>query len=138
MQNVNLRFHQTVVYSIVGIMLVPILATLIYSLSSSWGATILPDGFSLDWYIKLLTDPRFLHAFGRSLFICIASLALSVVLVLPAIFVVFYYFPKLDKVMNILILLPFAVPPVVSSVGLLQLYADSEITLIGTPWILYP
>ncbi|EGU42134.1 putative permease of ABC transporter [Vibrio ichthyoenteri ATCC 700023] len=136
MQNVNPRFHQSVVYSIVTIMLIPIVATLIYSLSSSWGATILPDGFTLDWYTNLLTDPRFLQAFARSLFICIASLALSVVLVLPTIFVVFYYFPKLDKLMNIFILLPFAVPPVVSSVGLLQLYADSEIALIGTPWIL--
>lgn len=136
MQNVNPRFHQFVVYSIVSIMLIPIVATLIYSLSSSWGATILPDGFTLDWYANLLTDPRFLQAFARSLFICIASLALSVALVLPTIFVVFYYFPKLDKLMNLFILLPFAVPPVVSSVGLLQLYADSDIALIGTPWIL--
>lgn len=136
MNTVKTRFHKTVVYSIVGIMMIPILATFIYSISSRWGATILPDGFTLDWYINLLTDPRFLQAFGRSLFICVAALSLSVVLVLPAIFVVFYYFPKLDKVMNILILLPFAVPPVVSSVGLLQLYADSEISLIGTPWIL--
>ncbi|EOX3958741.1 ABC transporter permease [Vibrio alginolyticus] len=136
MHNVNTRFHKTVVYSIVGIMLIPILATFVYSLSSRWGATVLPDGFTFDWYVKLLTDPRFLQAFGRSLFICIASLTLSVILVLPAIFVVFYYFPKLDKLMNVFILLPFAVPPVVSSVGLLQLYADSEISLIGTPWIL--
>lgn len=136
MNTVNTRFHKTVVYSVVCIMMIPILATFIYSISSRWGATILPDGFTLDWYINLLTDPRFLQAFGRSLFICVAALSLSVVLVLPAIFVVFYYFPKLDKVMNILILLPFSVPPVVSSVGLLQLYADSEISLIGTPWIL--
>lgn len=136
MHNVNTRFHKTVVYSIVGIMLIPILATFVYSLSSRWGATVLPDGFTFDWYVKLLTDPRFLQAFGRSLFICIASLTLSVILVLPAIFVVFYYFPRLDRLMNVLILLPFAVPPVVSSVGLLQLYADSEISLIGTPWIL--
>lgn len=136
MQNTNTRFHKGVVYTIVGIMLIPIIATFIYSLSSRWGATILPDGFTFDWYAKLLTDPRFMDAFGRSLFICIAALALSVILVLPAIFVVFYYFPKLDKLMNLLILLPFAVPPVVSSVGLLQLYADSEISLIGTPWIL--
>ncbi|MCG6480810.1 ABC transporter permease, partial [Vibrio parahaemolyticus] len=57
-------------------------------------------------------------------------------LILPAIFVVFYYFPKLDRVMNLLILLPFAVPPVVSSVGLLQLYADSAVPIVGTPWIL--
>jgi putative spermidine/putrescine transport system permease protein len=136
MFDVNPRFHKAVVYLIVGIMLIPIVATLVYSLSSRWGATIVPDGFTFDWYIKLLTDLRFLQAFGRSLFICIASLLLSVILILPAVFVVFYYFPKLDRVMNIVILLPFAVPPVVSSVGLLQLYADSEISLIGTPWIL--
>lgn len=129
-------YHKTVVYGIVGIMLVPILATLVYSLSSRWGATILPDGFTLDWYLKLLSDTRFIEAFGRSLLVCVAALALSTLLILPAIFVVFYYFPKLDRVMNLLILLPFAVPPVVSSVGLLQLYADSTVPIVGTPWIL--
>lgn len=83
MQDINSRFHKSVVYTIVGIMLIPILATFIYSISSRWGATILPDGFTFDWYIKLLTDPRFLQAFGRSLFIGLSALALSVVLVLP-------------------------------------------------------
>ncbi|MFG0887649.1 ABC transporter permease [Vibrio sp. CJQ_6] len=137
MQNANHSlYHKTVVYGIVGIMLVPILATLVYSLSSRWGATILPDGFTLDWYLKLLSDARFIEAFGRSLLVCVAALALSTLLILPAIFVVFYYFPKLDRVMNLLILLPFAVPPVVSSVGLLQLYADSTVPIVGTPWIL--
>ncbi|MCG6366865.1 ABC transporter permease [Vibrio fluvialis] len=128
-------YHKTVVYGIVGIMLVPIIATLVYSLSSRWGATILPDGFTIDWYLKLLSDARFIEAFGRSLLVCVAALALSTLLILPAIFVVFYYFPKLDRVMNLLILLPFAVPPVVSSVGLLQLYADSAVPIVGTPWI---
>lgn len=136
MDNHNLLFHKGIVYGISTLLLIPILATFVYSLSSSWGATILPDGFSFKWYSMLLTDPRFIDAFGRSLFICIASLLLATVLVLPMIFVVFYYYPKLDKVMNILILLPFAVPPVVSSVGLLQLYADSTVPLVGTPWIL--
>lgn len=134
--NVSTYYHKAVVYGIVGLMLVPIIATLVYSLSSSWGATILPDGFTFNWYIQLLTDSRFLAAFGRSLLVCFSALALSVVLILPAIFVVFYYFPKLDKLMNVLILLPFAVPPVVSSVGLLQIYADSAVPLVGTPWIL--
>ncbi len=137
MQNANHSlYHKTVVYGIVGIMLVPIIATLVYSLSSRWGATILPDGFTVDWYLKLLSDTRFIEAFGRSLLVCVAALALSTLLILPAIFVVFYYFPKLDRVMNLLILLPFAVPPVVSSVGLLQLYADSAVPIVGTPWIL--
>lgn len=136
MHNRSQRFHKTVVYGIVALLLMPILATLAYSFSSRWGATILPEGFTLNWYLTLLTDPRFLAAFGRSLFICFSALLLATLLVLPMIFVVFYYFPKLDKLMNILILLPFAVPPVVSSVGLLQIYADSSVPLVGTPWIL--
>jgi putative spermidine/putrescine transport system permease protein len=136
MHNESLIGHKIVVYGLSGLLFIPIFATLIYSFSSSWGATVLPDGFSFKWYIQLLTDPRFVEAFGRSLFICICSLLLASVLVLPMIFVIFYYYPALDKVMNILILLPFAVPPVVSSVGLLQLYADSSIQLVGTPWIL--
>ncbi|MGX9417179.1 ABC transporter permease [Vibrio sp. RC27] len=129
-------YHRTVVLTLVGILLIPLIATLAYSLSEHWGATIFPQGFTFDWYLKLWQDPRFLAAFGRSLLICLSALALSTVLIVPMVFVVFYYFPKLDGWMNLLLLLPFAVPPVVSSVGLLQLYADGPITLIGTPWIL--
>jgi putative spermidine/putrescine transport system permease protein len=136
MHNDKLFGHKIVVYGLSGLLFIPIFATLIYSFSSSWGATVLPDGFSLKWYTQLFSDARFLEAFGRSLFICITSLLLASALVLPMMFVIFYYYPALDKVMNILILLPFAVPPVVSSVGLLQLYADSAIQLVGTPWIL--
>ncbi len=128
--------HQVIVYSIIGVMLLPIIATLLYSISSKWGATVLPDGFSLKWYTQLFTDERFIAAFWRSLMLCIGSLIFSLALILPMILVVFYYFPKLDKLMNLLILLPFSVPPVVSSVGLLQLYSDSSIPLVGTPWIL--
>ena len=93
-------------------------ATLSFSIASSWSATILPSGFTFKWYDQLWSDPRFLKAFGQSLLVCVAALVLSVVLILPLLFVVHYHFPKLDALMNILILLPFAVPPVVSSVGL--------------------
>jgi putative spermidine/putrescine transport system permease protein len=136
MPHANSLYHKSIVYGTVTLLFIPILATFIYSLSSSWGATILPDGFTVDWYAQLWRDPRFIAAFGRSLFICVCTLVLSCILIIPAIFVVFYYFPKLHGLMNVLILLPFAVPPVVSSVGLLQIYADSEIQIVGTPWIL--
>lgn len=130
------RYHQTVVWLFTAMLAVPILATLLYSLSQRWGATILPDGLTLDWYIRLWQDARFLAAFGHSLLIAAATLLLSTLLIVPTAFVVFYYFPKLDRWMNILILMQFAVPPVVSSVGLLQLYADGPLPIIGTPWVL--
>lgn len=139
MQNVNQKsnvYHRCVVSVFSGLLLIPLVATLAYSLSQEWGATILPQGLTIDWYLTLWQDPRFLAAFGRSLLVCLSALLLGTLIIVPMVFVVFYYFPKLDGWMNLLLLLPFAVPPVVSSVGLLQLYADGPIALIGTPWIL--
>jgi putative spermidine/putrescine transport system permease protein len=128
--------HQCVVYGLLLVLLLPLLATLLYSISTSWSATILPSGFTFKWYVQLWSDPRFLAAFGRSLLVCFAALALALFLILPLLFVINYHFPKLDGLMNVLILLPFAVPPVVSSVGLMELYAGDPLPIIGTPWIL--
>ncbi|WP_213993765.1 ABC transporter permease [Sodalis sp. dw_96] len=136
MSRIETFYHRSVVTVMLVILLSPLVATLIYAFSSQWGSTILPEGFTLKWMTELLRDPRFLIALEHSLIICFGALALSVVLVLPLMFVIAYYFPRLDSVMNILILLPFAVPPVVSSVGLLQLYSDGPLALTGTPWIL--
>ncbi|MEC5342437.1 ABC transporter permease subunit [Brenneria populi] len=130
------RYHQCVVSLIWLILLLPLLATLIYAFSSQWGATILPDGFSLAWMTRLWQDARFLAALGRSLLLCAGALGLTLALTLPLIFVIAYYFPRLEAAMDILILLPFAVPPIVSSVGLLQIYAEGPLPLTGTPWIL--
>ncbi|MDH4762627.1 putative spermidine/putrescine transport system permease protein [Pseudomonas sp. SORGH_AS199] len=129
-------YHRTVVWVLFLILFTPLAATLLYSLATQWSATLLPAGFTFKWYLQLWSEPRFLAAFGRSLAICFGALALSCVLILPAMFAVAYHFPRLDALMNVLILLPFAVPPVVSAVGLLQLYASGPLPLTGTPWIL--
>ena len=135
-RNANALYHRVVVYALFLILLVPLAATLLYSLATSWSASVLPDGLTLKWFLTLWSDPRFLVAFGQSLLVCFGALILSVALVLPLMFVIHYYFPRLDALMNVLILLPFAVPPVVSSVGLLQLYASGPVPIVGTPWIL--
>ena len=119
--NNKLLGHKLVIAVIVLIMLTPIAATLLYSLSTRWGAAVLPEGLTLKWYIDLLSDPRFLLSFARSLFVCTAGLLLCIVVMIPVIFIV---------------VLPFAVPPVVSSVGLLQLYSDGFLPISGTFWIL--
>ena len=125
-----------IVWLVFLILALPLVATLLYALATGWGATLLPDGFTLKWFLQLWRDPRFLVALWHSLLICFGALFFSLVLVLPTMFVIAYYFPKLDAVMNVLILMPFAVPPVVSSVGLLQLYSEPPLMLTGTPWIL--
>ncbi|MBU3826052.1 MAG: ABC transporter permease [Candidatus Anaerobiospirillum merdipullorum] len=135
MQNTK-PIHKIIVAVIIFIMVLPIVATFLYSIATKWGATILPDGLTLQWYIQLVTDPRFLASFFRSLFVCTAAMLLSIVLMVPMIFMVFYTFPKLKKFFNFVVILPFAVPPVVSSVGLIQLYSDGILPISGTFWIL--
>ena len=129
-------YHRVVVWLLFLILLLPLAGTLLYSLATSWSATLLPSGLTFKWYLALWSDPRFLQAFGQSLIVCVGALVLSVVLILPLLFVVHYHYPKLDAWMNILILLPFAVPPVVSAVGLLNLYGSGPMAMVGTPWIL--
>ncbi|RZA28042.1 MAG: ABC transporter permease, partial [Proteobacteria bacterium] len=129
-------YHRVVVWLLFLILLLPLAGTLLYSLATSWSASILPSGLTFKWYLQLWGDPRFLQAFGQSLVVCVGALVLSVLLILPLLFAVHYHFPRLDALMNILILLPFAVPPVVSSVGLLNLYGSGPLAMVGTPWIL--
>ncbi|WP_311969131.1 ABC transporter permease [Pseudomonas baltica] len=129
-------YHRVVVWLLFLILVLPLAGTFLYSIATSWSATLLPSGLTFDWYRQLWADPRFLNAFGHSLIVCVGALIFATVLILPLLFVVHYHFPKLDGVMNVLILLPFAVPPVVSSVGLLQLYGSGPLAMTGTPWIL--
>lgn len=136
MKNTSETAHKIVVSLIIMLMFCPILATLLYSFASHWGATILPDGFTFAWYQQLFSDIRFIYAFARSLIICLLTLLISLLVTIPLLFSVFYWLPSLKKVMNVIILLPFTIPPVVSSVGLLQLYSDRPLAISGTPWIL--
>lgn len=116
------------------ILLVPLLATFLYSISTSWGASILPDALSLKWYVQLWSDPRFLMAFGRSVLLCMVSIIVSLLVILPLAFMMEYRYRQWRKIMDLVILLPFAMPPIVATAGLLQIYAGSP--MMGTPWIL--
>jgi putative spermidine/putrescine transport system permease protein len=128
--------HRLTVGLLTSFLILPVISTILYSLSREWGATILPRSVTFAWYGDLWTDPRFLAAFGRSLLLGFTSLGLSAVVVIPAVFVVRYRFPRLEGLLGILSVLPLAVPPIVSSVGLLQIYSQGPLPLTGTPWIL--
>lgn len=131
MSRAERRYHLLVVWLVLLILMLPLLATLGYALATEWARPFCRR-LTLKWFTQLWSDSRFLVALGHSLLICFGALLFSLLLVLPAMFVIAWAFPKLDGLMNVLILLPFAVPPVVSSVGLLQLYSAEPLALTGT------
>jgi putative spermidine/putrescine transport system permease protein len=117
-------------------LLIPLLATLLYSIAGNWQTTLLPESWTLHWFVDLFHDIRFLDALGRTLFVCLISVVVSVLVMLPTIFVVTMYFPKWERWLNLTALIPYAIPGVVAAVGLIKLYSSGPLAISGTIWIL--
>lgn len=128
--------HYIITSLILFLLSIPVIGTIVHSLSSTWGATILPDGFTMKWFVSLVTDSRFLASLERSFAIAVVSLVVSMIIVIPSIIISAYYFPKILKMIEFLSLLPFMVPAVVLAVGLLKVYSGLKINIFGVPVII--
>jgi len=106
------------------------------ALATDWYSGLVPSGLTLKWFAAVLSEPAFQSALGRSLFIAAGSVVLQVLVTVPAILAAHCYLPWLDRWMERLMVLPYALPQVVLVVGLLGIYANDPLVLIGTPWIL--
>ncbi|MDX8336622.1 MULTISPECIES: ABC transporter permease [Cetobacterium] len=130
------KVHMWIVTAILTTLFLPILGTLVYSLSTKWTNTLLPQGLTLKWYLEIFKNEMFLNAVGKSFWICLVSLFFIALILVPAVFVATYYFKKIEKFMEILVLVCFAVPGAVSVVGLIKLYSSEPFRLVGTTYIL--
>ena len=118
-------------------LLIPLAATIVYSLFEDWTG-IIPKGFTLANYELIFSDSSFLTAMYQTVLICIVPIVITIILVLLALFVVTVYFPRLEKYMQILCMIPYTIQGVILSVSILVLYAkngsilsDRMVMLIG-------
>lgn len=114
----------------------PLVATLLFAVADKWGQTALPSSYTLRWLTVLVTNPEFLQALGRSLFVAVLTMLLMLVTVVPATAVIMIYRPQWTRWLDTLAVIPFALPGVVLAVGIIQLYTQGPLALQGTPWIL--
>lgn len=119
-----------------ALLLLPVLAVLVNALATDWYSGLLPAGLTLRWFGEVLGNPAFQSALGRSLLVAGGSVVLQALVSVPAILVAHCRLPRLDRWMERLVVLPYALPQVVLVVGLLGIYANDPLVLIGTPWIL--
>lgn len=128
--------HGSIVTLVMLYLFIPLLATFLYSIATDWYRTILPEGYTLDWYKELFTDPRFLAAMQRTLLVCLIAICISVTVMVPTIFIVTVYFPRWERILQSLVMLPYAIPGVVAAVGLIKVYSSGPIVLSGSIWLL--
>lgn len=112
-------------------LILPIVATSLYAFSSKWNNTIFPEGLTIKWLATLFQDVDFIEAFARSVLLAGGAVALAMLSIVPAIFVIVLYFPKYEKWIQIAVVIVYSFPGVILAVGLIRVYNN-----VGVPMIL--
>lgn len=130
------KTHYTsyLILSIFGLyMLFPFISTFFYATSTKWSNSMLPADFTFQWFVQLMQDPNFTSAVLRSITLTFTTLAVVLVVMVPTVYLVYLYFPKVDQFMKGLVLMPYAIPGVILATGLLRMYSGSVIPMY---WVL--
>ncbi|MBY6035056.1 ABC transporter permease [Fictibacillus nanhaiensis] len=126
----NKRVHQIIVTITLLYLFIPLAATFLYSLSTTWNKTILPEGLTLKWFSELFQDPRFIDALMRTIQLTVGTMVVSILIMVPAIFAITVYAPRFEKWLQTIVLFPYAMPGVVAAVGLLSIYSKSGLSMV--------
>lgn len=121
---------------VVAVMFLPVIATAINAIATDWAGTLLPAGVTWQYFSTVLSDPRFHAALLRSLVVAGAALVLATAVIVPAIVAAHIYWPRVDKWMARLVILPYAVPAIILSVGYLRVFSAPPLRISGTPLVL--
>lgn len=105
-------------------LVVPVLVTFVYSFADRWNH-ILPEGFTLEYYIQALTNQKFLFGIARGILIALVPVVMTNLTVLLTLYVVLVYVPFLEKYVQILCLVPTTINGIILATSVLGTYAGS-------------
>jgi len=117
-------------------MVIPILATVMFSVSVRWDRTIWPEGFTLSWWEKVTSRPAFERSLSNSLFVASVTVAGSAFLVVPTAYLAHLRVAAARPWIELAAIIPFGLPGVVLALGLIRFYSPLPLPLINTPTIL--
>ncbi|MCF7935458.1 MAG: ABC transporter permease subunit [Synergistales bacterium] len=111
----------------------PIALLAVGSVGERWFGTLLPEGFTWEWYAKVFSQAMYYKAILTSLLVASLAVLVNAAVAIPAVYAVHVLGKRrLHSLMNFLVLLPIAVPPVVMGLGLVQAYNWDFFSLVGT------
>jgi len=115
-------------------MLFPIAATYIFSVATRWDRSILPEGYTLEWYRTALQSSYFLSGLRNSMIMSLASVAVSLLVVVPTVYWVHARLYEAKPLLELLMILPFGIPGVVLALALVQVFSFPP--LARSPYLL--
>ncbi|MCS7248939.1 MAG: ABC transporter permease subunit [Anaerolineales bacterium] len=105
----------------------PLFSTFEFSLRMKKGV------YSFEAYRVAFQDPGFYYNFGSSLLWAALTILCSILLVVPTAYWVHWRLPKARPIVEFVTLMPFVIPAVVLTFGLIRLYGGPPLILTATP-----
>jgi len=125
----------TILYSIY--LFTPIVLLFVGSFGQTWFNTLLPSGFTVDWYLQVASDSAFRRAFWTSLQVCILTCVISAIAGTPLAYAIYRAAShNVRAAAQIVYLLPIAVPPLVLAFGFILVFSSDELPFLGSLWVL--
>ena len=117
-------------------MLVPIISTYVFSVATRWDRTILPEGYTLEFYGKATASSYFTITLRNSLILSLTTVLASLLIIVPTVYWVQVRLQRAKPLLEVLMILPFGIPTVVLALALVRIYtvppfARSPLLLIG-------
>ena len=110
--------------------LIPLLATLIFSLRSGTTGTCCTGGN----YSEIFRDPELWRSLKESFILALETIIVALALLIPTVYWVHLKLPRLRPVIGFLALIPFVVPPIILVVGLLDVYKGTPTWFYAEPY----
>jgi putative spermidine/putrescine transport system permease protein len=117
-------------------MFLPIISTYIFSIATRWDRTILPEGYTLEFYGRAIHASYFLTTLRNSFILSLSTVLVSLIIIVPTVYWVHTRLTGAKPLLDVLMILPFGIPTVVLALALVQVYnfrpvARSPFLLIG-------
>lgn len=130
-------FWRSAVFTLfLAFMIIPIIATLVFSISIRWDRTILPEGITLEWWKKVTEPGAFRLTLRNSFYISLATAVCLGILVTPTAYWAHVRLTKSKFIFEIMSAFSFGIPGVILALALIRFYSGVPLPLINTPNIL--
>jgi putative spermidine/putrescine transport system permease protein len=115
-------FRRVFFFVVMGYLLLPIVVILGVSVNERKVLFFPPEGFSLQWYAEFFQDPAWFVPARNSLVVALLAATIAVSIALPLAYGVWRYRVRYARVLWLIGLAPFALPPVITALGALALW----------------
>jgi putative spermidine/putrescine transport system permease protein len=115
----------------------PIALLFLGSFGETWTNTLLPSGFTLEWYRALSADGSFRRAFVVSLQVVMATCLACALLAVPLAYALYKSASRKVRVAaRVVFLLPLGAPPLVLAFGFILVFSSDALPWLGSVWLL--